>query len=79
MRTLPLPDVGIHVAAARDATGNVQTPYNGTNNFSIDTLSTPAPSAAVVSAMPDVALVTDNNVGTATFAIRIIVRPGDEH
>ena len=64
-------NVGINVAGAVDATGNVQTPYSGTNNFSIDTLgAAPAP-AGVVSATPNVALVTDNNLGTATFAIRI--------
>ena len=65
------PNVGIDVTGALDADGNLQTPYNGTNNFSIDTLD-PAPAPpAVLSAAPSVATVTDNNVGTAAFAVRI--------
>ena len=70
-----VPHVGIVVAGARDAAGNVQAPYNGTDNFSINTLTTPA---TVVSAIPSVTEVTRINVGSsqtpptnAGFAVRI--------
>ena len=36
-------NIGIGVASAHDASGNVQTAYNGASAFSIDTLSVPAP------------------------------------
>ena len=64
--------IGIGAASAHDASGNVQTAYNGTNSFSIDTLGAPSPTAAVASATPNLATVTDNNVGTATFSVRIV-------
>ena len=62
--------VGIGVTGARDTASNVQTPYNGTNNFSVDTLNPPV-LAHVVTVTPSVATVTDSNVGTAAFAVRI--------
>ena len=36
-------NIGVNVASAVDPSGNVQTTYTGTNVFSIDTQSTPAP------------------------------------
>ena len=36
-------NIGIGVTSAYDASGNVQTAYNGASAFGIDTLSTPAP------------------------------------
>ena len=67
-----VPNIGINVSGALDADGNLQTPYSGTNNFGIDTLD-PAPARpAVLSAAPSIATVTDNNVGTAAFSVRIV-------
>ena len=71
-----VPHVGIVVTGAKDAAGNLQTPYSGTDDFSIDTLTTPV---TVLSVTPSVTTVTDTNVGTAGdpgnpnagFAVRI--------
>ena len=67
-----LPNIGINVSGALDADGNVQTTYSGTNNFSIDTLDPATAPPAVLGAAPSVATVTDKNVGTAAFSVRIV-------
>ena len=64
-------NIGVGVASAYDAAGNVQAPYNGSHNFSIDTLHTPASPAIVLRAVPSLTTITGNNAGTATFTVRI--------
>ena len=56
--------VGVGVTAAADVAGNVQAAYNGTDNFSINTLTTPA---TVTNVVPTVTVVTDNNVGVPAW------------
>ena len=60
-------NVGIQVTLGEDAAGNVQVPYNGTSNFSIDTQN---PTVTSVTASP--AMITDANVGTATFSVTVV-------
>ena len=57
-----VPGVGIGVALAQDLAGNVQVPYSGTNNFSINTQG-----ATVVGAIPDRTTITDANVGVPAW------------
>ena len=73
--TVPyVPGVGIGVTGGRDLAGNVQVPFQGTNDFDIN----PNPTT-VVSAVPFVTKITDTNVGNAGdpsnpnagFAVRI--------
>ena len=58
--------VSIGAASARDAAGNLQTAYSGTNDFGIDTLN---PTVTSVTANPT--LLTDANVGLATFSVTV--------
>ena len=60
-------NVGVQVTLGQDAAGNVQVPYNGTSNFSIDTQN---PTVTSVTASP--AMITDANVGTATFSVTVV-------
>ena len=73
--TVPyVPGVGVGVTGGRDLVGNVQTPYQGTDDFDLN----PNP-VTVVSAVPFVTKITDVNVGNAGdptnpnagFAVRI--------
>ena len=65
-------NISLVLWGAKDASGNAQAAYHGPSGFSIDTLD-PAPAPpAVLSATPSVATVTDNNVGTAAFSVRIV-------
>ena len=60
-----VPNVSVHVTGARDATGlrYEQLAYDGPAGFSIDTLDPAPPRTAVTSAIPDLKLVTDPDVG----------------
>ena len=55
-----VPQVGIGVAGGQDAAGNVQTPYQRTDDFTINTLTTPVTVTRVV---PFVTKVTGTNTG----------------
>ena len=64
-------NISLVVWGAKDASGNAQAAYNGPAGFSIDTQSPAPASAQVTGAAPSVATITDNNTGTAAFAVRI--------
>ena len=64
-------NVSINVSGAYDAAGNLQAPYSAATAITLDMLDPPPDLAAVADAMPNVALVTDDNIGTAAFAVRI--------
>ena len=65
--------VGVGASGARDTGGNLQDAYAGTNNFAIDTLDPPPLLPTVANATPSVTEVTNLNIGSNMFALRIAV------
>ena len=64
-------NINVFVDDAVAADDKVQFPFSALGFFNIDTRSAAPPLAQVTSATPSVAIVTDNNLGTAAFAVRI--------